>query len=605
MRGYFMTVQEFLYGGILDEQIVEGLAWQYPGSSDSQIRAWRDLVQRLRNCDRLRYLPGSCVIVLEYELPTSDMAIDLMICGYNQGGKKLAQLIEVKQWGDDYIGNHRFSEYRGEEGRELHPQVQVSRHECSFKGYLDVGGKYLSKAYVYLPNATENGIWELIGRNPNKADARIPCQCNLDQILSEVQGNTLNHMVGGDKDMIRELMDAAYQPFHSIINAVKRSVNCQPAYHLTEEQDKKIKKIIEVIKDGNKVIRISGAAGSGKTAILLTLFVEIESHRQAWGRTARLSLGAQNTHLYRNMNQNASQIFQFSYSLSKDRSLGEGDVLLIDEAQHNKEGLLSGLLKKGCQLVLCYDEQQTITPENSLKELKEFEAREDFVEIRLKGSVRYNGSETFEKKARDYVEGNKVDTRDDRYDFQIAESFTDFQYRLQRLMASHPQEETAVIGLLSEDAKDICGRNGSILYTKWTEKGEKDWFSYVLRKEYDPSNIWVGTWWMPGLDADYVAVIAGGDVTWTPQGLHLNIGQSKHYKLMIDVASCLGIPISYAGKTYEVMERIKDYLQRCNNAALVEAFQRECDKYVTNIYYIMATRGRKGLLIYFDNRRVT
>ena len=84
MRGYFMTVQEFLYGGILDEQIVEGLAWQYPGSSDSQIRAWRDLVQRLRNCDRLRYLPGSCVIVLEYELPTSDMAIDLMICGYNQ-----------------------------------------------------------------------------------------------------------------------------------------------------------------------------------------------------------------------------------------------------------------------------------------------------------------------------------------------------------------------------------------------------------------------------------------------------------------------------------------------------------------------------------------
>ncbi len=95
MRGYFMTVQEFLYGGILDEQIVEGLAWQYPGSSDSQIRAWRDLVQRLRNCDRLRYLPGSlCVIVLEYALPTSDMAIDLMICGYNQGGKKLAQLIE-------------------------------------------------------------------------------------------------------------------------------------------------------------------------------------------------------------------------------------------------------------------------------------------------------------------------------------------------------------------------------------------------------------------------------------------------------------------------------------------------------------------------------
>ena len=99
------------------------------------------------------------------------MAIDLMICGYNQGGKKLAQLIEVKQWGDDYIGNHRFSEYRGEEGRELHPQVQVSRHECSFKGYLDVGGKYLSKAYVYLPNATENGIRELVGKNPNKADA--------------------------------------------------------------------------------------------------------------------------------------------------------------------------------------------------------------------------------------------------------------------------------------------------------------------------------------------------------------------------------------------------------------------------------------------------
>ena len=110
---------------------------------------------------------------------------------------------------------------------------------------------------------------------------------------------------------------------------------------------------------------------------------------------------------------------------------------------------------------------------------------------------------------------------------------------------------------------------------------------------------------MPGLDADYVAVIAGGDVTWTPQGLHLNIEQSKHYKLMISVARHLGIPVSYDGKTYEVMDRIKSYLCRCNNTALLEAFQRECDKYVTNIYYIMATRGRKGLLIYFDNRKVT
>ena len=89
--------------------------------------------------------------------------------------------------------------------------------------------------------------------------------------------------------------------------------------------------------------------------------------------------------------------------------------------------------------------------------------------------MRYNGSETFEKMARIYVEGKQVDTRDDRYDFQIAKSFTDFQYPLQRLMASHPQEEMAVIGLLSEDAKDICGRYGSILYTKWTENGQKDW----------------------------------------------------------------------------------------------------------------------------------
>ena len=493
-----MTVEEFLHGGISDEQIVEGLACQYPDSSDSQIRAWQDIVQRLRSCDRLRYLPGSCIIVLEYELPTSDMAIDLMICGYNQEGEKLAQLIEVKQWGDDYIRNHRFSEYRGEEGKELHPQVQVSKHECSFRGYLDVGQKFLSKAYVYLPNATENGLQELVRNNPDMWTKRISCQCSLDEILSQVQGNTPNCMVRGDEAMMGGLMNAVYQPSYSIISAVRRSVKRLQPYHLTKEQQEKAQKVIEAIRKGNKVIRISGSAGSGKTAILLTLFVEIESRRQEWGRTARLSLGAQNTYLYRDINQEASQIFQFSYSLSKDNNLGKGDVLLIDEAQHNEEGLLNRLLKKGCQLVLCYDENQTIMPENALKDLKEFEAREDFVEIRLKGSVRYNGSETFEKTARAYIEGKRVDTRDDRYDFQIAKYFSDFQHRLQSLISSHPQEEVAVIGLLSKDANTICDKSGSVFYTQWTEKGERDWFSYVLRKEYDPTHIWVGTWWMPG-----------------------------------------------------------------------------------------------------------
>ena len=41
-----------------------------------------------RNCDRLRYLPGSCVIVLEYEFLHPIWRIDLMICGYNQGRKE-------------------------------------------------------------------------------------------------------------------------------------------------------------------------------------------------------------------------------------------------------------------------------------------------------------------------------------------------------------------------------------------------------------------------------------------------------------------------------------------------------------------------------------
>ena len=159
--------------------------------------------------------------------------------------------------------------------------------------------------------------------------------------------------------------------------------------------------------------------------------------------------------------------------------------------------------------------------------------------------------------------------------------------KVKETIVAHPDETVAVTGLLSFDSKKytIEENPDSILFTKWGSKTECEWMPYIRDKNYfekNDGNLWVGTWWMPGLDVDYVAVLVGGDVTMTPNGVIANPEQAKHYRMMVSIATQLNLPSELItekkifGKLsidyFNSSKRIIEYINKPENAELKEKY---------------------------------
>ena len=184
------------------------------------------------------------------------------------------------------------------------------------------------------------------------------------------------------------------------------------------------------------------------------------------------------------------------------KTKGDLYVIMMDEAQHNQEGIITSMVNRGATLILCYDNLQTISADNSIEELNKLESREDFITIELKSSVRFNGSQVAEQNIREYLNGTNTTIEDDMFDFKAFDKFEDFQNEIVKTIQNNPKASVAVAGLLSNDAEEFTYKENSQsnLFTKWGYKTECEWMPYILNKNYldkYDGKLWVGTWWLP------------------------------------------------------------------------------------------------------------
>lgn len=523
MTGYVKTVREFL--GSDTKDICFELLGSCEDAGQSLIDSWRVLTEDAKRALDAYPLPDDAVVAMEYLLPTDGMSIDLLVAGTDRDGEKKAFIIESKQWNDSFVNSARFCSRRSD-GGELHPQLQVSRHALAFKEYLDIGERFDVSPFVFVRNCTFAGIRTLKDRNPlSGATASVPVYNSLETIFSQIASD----LSGGMSCDV--LLNAKYRPSRTIIQAMRSIVTRQEPFILTAEQSAAVQEVKLAISQGKKAVRITGAAGSGKTAILLNLYVEYSNTPNCPLSPVFVS-GAQNTAYYKSAYPEVEGSFAYSYGLKRliTRNNGSNFIVLMDEAQHNDKGIISRLLQCGAVVVLCYDANQTISANNALDELSALEERDDFTDIRLCGSVRFNGSDVAERNIRNYLKGSNETIADENFEFAAFDDFTSFQDKVLQTIRLKPQATVAVVGLLCDDADRFTNAAGSALFTKWGNKSECEWIPYVMQKDYLSKNggkLWVGTWWMPGLDVDYVAVIVGSDAKRTRDGIKADLSHSK------------------------------------------------------------------------------
>lgn len=620
MRGYISTLKEFKTqstDSILD--ILKSQVKNDDPNKDNtkQEKAWIRLIDDVKESSVINEMADDIVIAIEYFLPTDGMGIDLILAGFDYDDKKTAFIIEAKQWSDENVFRMKFSSYR-EDSTILHPQIQISKHKLSFSDYLDIGPGYSVYPFVFMRNCTDIGIKYIQDNNPVK-NANAPIFNNIDDLLSVIS-STLQK---SDGVIVNELKNAAYEPSKSIIKAMNSITTGEDAFILSPIQEKVFRKVIENLEDGKKIIRIKGYAGSGKTAILLNLYLYyLKAYHFESGKAKIKPIfisGAQNTALYRSLYPGIASSFTYSFSLGKMIGNDAQYYVFMDEAQHNQEGIITKAIEKGAAVVLCYDECQIISAVNPMKELLKLEKRDDFKECLLPGSMRYNGSQTAETNIKSYLKGENEIISDDKYDFRVFSDFNSFQNAVIKKMMDCPSETVAVAGLMSYDSDDYTTQRNysSKFFKKWKNKGEEEWIPYVESRNYlnkNNGNIWVGTWWMPGLDVDNIALIVGGDAIRTENGIVCDLSQTKQYSMIISVATEMNLPSNlYITKrnfgkelidNYQSSRAIIQYLRQPGNEELYKKFSKVMSKLTSNMYYIMATRGRKGCYIYFTKDEI-
>ena len=608
MTGYFSSVADFLCE--TTDAIVRQLRALHPEAEDSQVRSWQVLINDVKQALNEVSLPADAEIVIEYSLPTDGMAADLLIAGKTEDGQKRLFIIESKQWDDAYISGARFSTYR-QDGMDIHPEVQVSRHTISFRDYLNVGARYRITPIVFIRNASDAGIKELSEKHPCPGGARVVVRRSMKSILAGI-GKLI---VRGDPDCVKELVNAQFCPCKGIVDAMNSIVTREEPFILTPEQARAVDRIRDALKAGKKIVRVTGAAGAGKTAILLNLFVTVLKRSSKSHIVPIFVSGRQNTALYRSLYPASEDTFTLPWTL--DRTVrpenGKNFMLFMDEAQHNDEGVVTNMVTRGARLVLCYDEHQTISANNPIAELKRLESREDFTTIELTESVRYNGSLVAEKNIRNCLDGGTEFSEDEKFEFKVFSQYEAFQDAIFSLITKKPELTVAVTSML----KTLPASSNQRLFTNWGSRTECEWMPYVRDRDYinqHNGKLWVGSWWMPGLDVDYTAVIIGEDAILTTDGLVADVDKVKMFAMIISIAQDLNVadrlivhkPGKYGGvggiDYYASYRNIITHLHKPENAHLRSLFTARCSEYIRNCYYIMMTRGKKGCFVYFDRR---
>ena len=351
-----------------------------------------------------------------------------------------------------------------------------------------------------------------------------------------------------------------------------------------------------ILQNQESVSIIKGGPGTGKTLLAVKIIYELKKNYKINGKIGFCVPQSSNY-------KETKKLLKSLKLLEKDLDVkvikpseihkNKLDILIIDEAhrlrhwypkianvsRHIKEkSELYQAVENSKHLILMYDFNQSVRPsdvnfENEIKNLKEI-FKNKFWKTSMKLDIQFRVQSTtdfpgFIKKLLQIEEGSKIEPfNDERYDIQIFNSI--------EKMHNEIKKRNEEIGL----ARMVSG-----YYVKWISKTNEKLFDFENEGYKIKWNTKYENWLnspeainevgcihtIQGHDLNYVGVIIGDDLKYNSCEKKLYVDKKNFYD---DKA----VPIKGS-------ENEEDYLLR----------------YVKNAYYVLLTRGIKGLYLYIKN----
>jgi uncharacterized protein len=319
------------------------LQWYGRAPGESQVRAWNNSLIRLKDVLESA-LDDDTGMLLEYELPLSNLRLDCMITGLSQSGIHSAEIVELKQWEACERTEEENLVVTWVDGKNrpvLHPSAQVARYQQFLKdGHSAFYGTDSIRvgSCSYLHNYRLKPSDPLLDIKFRSLIRDFPVYVATD--FSKVQ-KRLHENVGGGKGMelLRRVRGSRIAPSKQFLRHVGRVLKGLSDYTLLDEQGVVYETVLtstkRSLKSGTKsCIVVRGGPGTGKSVIAVNLMADLARA----GFNARYATGSRafTTTLRKIAGSRAGAQFDYTLSYAK---FGENqvDVLLVDEAHRIRQ----------------------------------------------------------------------------------------------------------------------------------------------------------------------------------------------------------------------------------------------------------------------------
>lgn len=330
-------------------------------------------------------VPNDTGVFLEFQIPSTPLRLDAMICGRSRTGHGSAEIVELKQWSrcepteEESLVLRRLR--NGKVKTFLHPAAQVARYEqylrdgnTAFYGERPLRLSSCAYLHNYRPSQGD----PILDTKFEKVIEAHPVFFADDYAF--ITDRIRKHVgAGGGLEILRRIRGSKVAPNKKLLRHVGEVLKGKPTFTLLDDQVVAFESISTVTKralrDGAKCcVIIRGGPGTGKSLVAINLLANLSLANV----NARFATGSKafTETLRKTVGQRAASRFDYTLNYA---NVGENevDLLVVDEAHRirltsvsrftpkaNRSGLsqVEELLRAGRVSAFFIDDLQAVRP---------------------------------------------------------------------------------------------------------------------------------------------------------------------------------------------------------------------------------------------------
>lgn len=596
---YSSNKKDFLsdvLNGQVEQQILTSFVREMGHTTGkSEINSWRKSMPYMSNVINDSSIPDDVGIAIEYKIPQTSKRIDFIITGENSENKKIAVIIELKQWSEgvsitEKDGVLHTSFY----GEVPHPSYQVWSYATLLEDFnSNVQTENISLvpcAYLHNYGADDVITNSFYKEYTDKAPVFLKTGAlKLQEFIKKF-------VKYGDKtNILYNIENGKIRPSKALADSLASMLEGNKEFILIDDQKIVFETALSLAKESSEqnknVLIVEGGPGTGKSVVAINLLTELTKRGDVTQYVTKNSAPREvyQTKLSGKFTKTRiANLFSSSGSFY-DLEPNTFDSLIVDEAHrlNAKSGLFSHLgenqikeLINASKLSIFFiDEDQRVTLKDIGKKSEIIRWAESLgatvTSIPLASQFRCNGSDGYLAWIDNLLQIRETanDSLDDiNYDFEVIDNPSLLHKKIIELNKEKNKSRLLAgycwkwISKKNAELKDIV-----IGDYKATWNLNSHGQSWIIHPDSVSEVGCIHT--SQGLELDYVGVIIGPDMV------------VRNGKIVTDATKRANSDLSFKG----IKNRLKENPEEAKKMA---------DMIIKNTYRTLMTRGMKGCYIY-------